>query len=149
MKWIHAAIYGPNVSTTPITAIGCRQCLSLSVVQVKSKHCRKLHCRNGVVDTFQYTVRIYVATTIEKFFLDSDDGLCIKKNWQIQWDETFLIWTMAFWEKWCFLIMKVFCFPSYWSGLKSMKGSEIGALNPCDDSYFCQLLCQLSQLLIK
>ena len=56
---------------------------------------------------------------------------------------------MAFWEKWCFLIMKVFCFPSYWSGLKSMKGSEIGVLNPCDDSYFCQLLCQLSQLFYK
>ena len=29
----------PNVSTTPITAIGCRQCLSLSVVQLKGKHC--------------------------------------------------------------------------------------------------------------
>ena len=33
--------------------------------------------------------------------------------------------------------------------LKSMKGSEIGVLNPCDDSYFCQLLCQLSQLFNK
>ena len=41
-----------NVSTTPITAMGCRQCLPLSVVQLKGKHCRKLHCRNGVVDTF-------------------------------------------------------------------------------------------------
>ena len=45
-------IYSPNVSTTPITAMGCRQCLPLSVVQLKGKHCRKLHCRNGVVDTF-------------------------------------------------------------------------------------------------
>ena len=97
----------------------------------------------------EITVRIYVVTTIEKFFLDSDDGLCIKKIRQIQWDETFLIWTMAFWEKWGFLIMKVFCFPSYWSGLISMKGSEIRVLNPCDDSYFCQLLCQLSQLFNK
>ena len=44
----------PNVSTTPITAMGCRQCLPLSVVQLKSKHCRrKPHCRNGVVDTFE------------------------------------------------------------------------------------------------
>ena len=42
----------PNVSTTPITAMGCRQCLPLSVVQLKGKHCRKPHCRNGVVDTF-------------------------------------------------------------------------------------------------
>ena len=29
----------PNVSTTPITAMGCRQCLPLSVVQLKGKHC--------------------------------------------------------------------------------------------------------------
>ena len=42
----------PNGSTTPITAMGFRQCLPLSVVQLKSKHCRNPHCRNGVVDTF-------------------------------------------------------------------------------------------------
>ena len=28
----------PNVSTTPIMAMGCRQCLSLSEVQLKGKH---------------------------------------------------------------------------------------------------------------
>ena len=42
-----------NVSTTPILATGCRQCLPLSVVQLKGKHCRKPHCHNGVVDTFE------------------------------------------------------------------------------------------------
>ena len=42
----------PNVSTTPITAMGCQQCLPLSIVQLKGKHCRKLHCRNRVVDMF-------------------------------------------------------------------------------------------------
>ena len=42
----------PNVSTTPIMAMGCRQCLPLCVVQLKAKHCLKPHCRNGVVDTF-------------------------------------------------------------------------------------------------
>ena len=41
-----------NVSTTPITALGCRQCLPLSVVQLKGEHRRKPNCRNGVVDTF-------------------------------------------------------------------------------------------------
>ena len=41
-----------NVSTTPIMAMGCRQCLPLSVVQLRGKYCRKPHCRNGVVDTF-------------------------------------------------------------------------------------------------
>ena len=42
-----------NVSTTPVTATGCQQCLLLSVVQLKDKHCRKPHCRNGVVGTFE------------------------------------------------------------------------------------------------
>ena len=46
------ARYSANISTTPITAMGCQLCLPLSVVQLKGKHCRKLHCRNGVVDTF-------------------------------------------------------------------------------------------------
>ena len=32
--------------------MGCRQCLPLSVVQLKGKHCWKPHCRNGVVDMF-------------------------------------------------------------------------------------------------
>ena len=41
-----------NVSTTPVTAMGYRQCLPLSVVQLKGKHCRKPHYRNGVVDMF-------------------------------------------------------------------------------------------------
>ena len=44
-------IHGPNISATPITAMGCRQCLHLTVVQLKGKHCRKPHCRNRVVDT--------------------------------------------------------------------------------------------------
>ena len=51
MCW-YSTRFGPNISTTPITAMGCRQCLPLSVVQLKGKHCRKPHCRNGVVDTF-------------------------------------------------------------------------------------------------
>ena len=37
----------PNVSITLIMAMGCRQCLPLSVFQLKGKH-----CRNGIVDTF-------------------------------------------------------------------------------------------------
>ena len=49
---VQTGIQGPNVSTTLITAMGCWQCLPLSVVQLKGKHCRKPHCRNGVVDMF-------------------------------------------------------------------------------------------------
>ena len=57
--------YCLNVSTTPITAMRCRQCLPLSVVQLKGKHCRKPHCRNGVVDTFGHywvysTSRVFI-----------------------------------------------------------------------------------------
>ena len=49
----------PNVSTTPITAMGYWQCLTLSVVQLKGKHCRKPHCHNGVVDTFGQYLEIW------------------------------------------------------------------------------------------
>ena len=41
--------HSPNISTTPITAKGCQQCLPLSVVQLTGKP----HCRNGVVDMFR------------------------------------------------------------------------------------------------
>ena len=37
-------------------AMGCRQCLLLSVVQLKGKHCRKPDCPNGVVDTFGHVL---------------------------------------------------------------------------------------------
>ena len=39
-----------------ITHCRCRQCLPLSAVQLKGKHCQKTHCRNGVVDTFRQNV---------------------------------------------------------------------------------------------
>ena len=45
LSFINLTSYCPNVSTTPITAMGCRQCLPLSVVHLKSKHCRKPHGR--------------------------------------------------------------------------------------------------------
>ena len=43
----------PEGIYTSIT--GCWQCLPLSVVQLKSKHRQKPHCRNGVVDTFGHS----------------------------------------------------------------------------------------------
>ena len=46
----------PNVVTTPNTTIRSRQCLPLSVVQLKGKHCRKPHCRDRVVDTFGHNL---------------------------------------------------------------------------------------------
>ena len=53
---------GWNVSTTPNMAMGCRQCLSLSVVQLKGKHCKKPHCCNGIVDTFGHYVQLETPT---------------------------------------------------------------------------------------
>ena len=50
-KMMGAYRVSPNLSTAPITAMGCWQCLPLSVVQLKGKYCRKPPCHNGVVDT--------------------------------------------------------------------------------------------------
>ena len=54
-----------NISTTPIMAIGCQQCLPLSVIQLKGKHCRKPHCHNGVVDTFFHSCLNFWMVIIE------------------------------------------------------------------------------------
>ena len=58
----------PKVSTTPITAMGCRQCLPLSVVLLKGKHCQKPYCCNGFVDMFGLRplgyINILIVTTI-------------------------------------------------------------------------------------
>ena len=43
-----------NISATLITAMGCRQCLSLSVVHLKGTNCLKPHCRSGVEGTFRH-----------------------------------------------------------------------------------------------
>ena len=51
--WKFSSWLGPNLSTTHIMAMGCRQCLPLSVVQLKCKHCRQTHCHNRVVDLFE------------------------------------------------------------------------------------------------
>ena len=41
----------PDYTQTPITAMGCWQCLPLSVVWLKGRYCQKPHCRDEVVDT--------------------------------------------------------------------------------------------------
>ena len=46
----HTLHQSPNVSATPITAMGCRQCLPLSFVQLKQ--CPKPHWRNVIADMF-------------------------------------------------------------------------------------------------
>ena len=68
-------MHSPNVSTTPITAMGCRQCLPLSVVRLKGKHCRNPHCRNGVVDTFGHYCLVHVvdrAKSVNNYLLSKN-----------------------------------------------------------------------------
>ena len=63
---INSESQSSNISTTPITVMGCRQCLSLSVVQLKGKHCRKPNCHNGVVDidqTYMFGLRSLAIST--------------------------------------------------------------------------------------
>ena len=61
--WVHQWCSNQTYNRT-ITAMGCRQCLPFSVVQLKGKHCQKPHCRNGVVDTFG----LGYISRIEQFF---------------------------------------------------------------------------------
>ena len=41
-----------NVSTTPLMAMGCQQCLPLGVIQLKGKHCYSLNLANQNVESF-------------------------------------------------------------------------------------------------
>ena len=69
-------IFFPNIPTTPITAMGCQQCLPPSVVQLKGKHCWKPHCRNGVVNTF----RPYLLTVLSWIPLNELSSLPPQKS---------------------------------------------------------------------
>ena len=40
------------ICESSLTVMGCWQCSPLILVELKGKHCGKLHCHNGVVDTF-------------------------------------------------------------------------------------------------
>ena len=73
-----------NVSTTPITAMGCRQCLSFSVVQLKGKQCRKPHYRNGVVDRFRqglfHTEKLYGVFGILSIFISQNSTMTLEND---------------------------------------------------------------------
>ena len=49
--WTYFNSLSPKWSTIPITAMGRRQCLPLSIIiqKLKGKHCWKTHCRNWIV----------------------------------------------------------------------------------------------------
>ena len=119
------------------------ECAIYSILILKSAQAR---CEKSDI----HTVGIFVATMIEKFFVDSDNGLCIQKNRQIQWNKGFLIWTMAFWEKRDLVIMKKFWFPctflmsrtwqQAWIYLKIMWKVPRFEFKPCDDSYCFEII---------
>ena len=67
--------------------MGRRQCLSLSVVQLKGKHCRKPHCRNAVVDTFGHArmgQKILKKNCVARVCLDKLNFRPIQFQFQIQ-----------------------------------------------------------------
>jgi hypothetical protein len=78
-------------------AMGCQKFLSLSVVQVKGKHCRKPHYRNGVVDTLQ---------RYGFFFFHHN------KDLKIKFAAIFEIFVDFFWRSgFSFKLLKAFIFP--------------------------------------
>ena len=92
----HKIKYCSNVSTTPITAMGCWQYLPLSVVQLKGKHCMKLHCRKGVVYTgksFSEPRNIWRTCCVPKLFWMSkqnkNNKLCAQHVLQVFWAYNF------------------------------------------------------------
>ena len=97
---------GLNVSTTPITAMGCRQLLPLSIVQIKSRHCRKPHCRNGVVDTFELWLQD-VSSKKNKWYVVLIKFLKLRFNAIRKWNtlavafNSIITWqiTVYFWSK--------------------------------------------------
>ena len=49
------------MNKSPITAMGCRQCLPFGVVRLKGKHCRKPH---GVVNTFRQYISLGIQVAV-------------------------------------------------------------------------------------
>jgi hypothetical protein len=58
--------------------MGCRQCLPLSVVQLKGKHYRKPHCRNGAVDTFRPSLVLNIFSILYCCWFKPDSSKTIK-----------------------------------------------------------------------
>ena len=86
--------YRPNVSTTLITAMGCQQCLPLSIVHLKGKHCQKPHCCNGVVDHLGlgsiYTFDLFFLVNLTGFLnvISVKSGIIILYNNHLVVDST-------------------------------------------------------------
>ena len=94
-----------------------------------------------------FTVCIYVARIHEKLFLGSDDGLCCQKNRQIQCNQGFFIWTVAFWEIRDFLIKKSFYFPCYFFTQITLERFRDLSLNIAMMFTFVNPLCQLMSVI--
>ena len=60
--------------------MGCRQCLPLSVVQLKGKP----HCHNGVVDTFGLSPQVQIPLFIV-LFLQQDNAKLSKLLFKVNW----------------------------------------------------------------
>ena len=84
------------LTLTPIKAMGCLQCLPLSIVQLKGKLCRNPHCCNGVEDTFgliEWTVSKTLIWSLIIIQRDQKGSLEMEK---VSWCHRFAI--VDFWQ---------------------------------------------------
>ena len=91
----------------PLRQWGCWQCLPLSVVELKDKHCQKTHCRNGVVDTLEYrniNTNNCIYIILSKFYpncpaLNSEFSEQVLTHWPSDIPKlySYFIWSVTAW----------------------------------------------------
>ena len=82
----------------------CRQCLPLSVVPLKGKHCRKPHCRNGVVDTFGHCTAGCHKSLITRFVLCSIMQCVLCPKYQSNYTQELSRWLQIFPEVYAYFL---------------------------------------------
>ena len=122
--------------------MGYQQCLSLSVAQLKCKHCRNPHCRNGFVDTFGQVLTFLICI------------LCFKEN--VNWPTDVLqkSWPLSLWiQKFPLMAMKSFTgkvsldifLPSFF-GLFPFFNKKMGK---CFQFHICYLILEKEFLFLQ
>ena len=88
---LYFEIYCPNVSTTTITAMGCRQCFPFTVVQLKDKHCRKTPSVMGLLirlGTRVFSNTFILCKNFHYFFTSVLKGQIISKRFFLAEDSS-------------------------------------------------------------
>ena len=90
---------------------GVPQCLPLSVVELKVKHCRKPHCCNGVVDTFGPDVLTIFRANSVKYVHRFKEIFCIVRRILLQKVFEHIVYYGLCWHK-----MRNFASPFHFLG---------------------------------